>query len=55
MRELLRKPDVYVALKLLVTSGCFANQVEALAHAVWPFEFTLVEKAEGVAKEQSVD
>jgi len=55
VRELLRKPDVYDALKQLVASGHFANQVETLAHAVRTLEFALGEKAEGFVKEQSVD
>jgi len=34
VRELVRRSDIYIALRKLVTSGRFANEVEALAQAV---------------------
>jgi len=34
VRELVRRSDVYIALRKLVTSGRFANEVDALAQAV---------------------
>lgn len=34
VRELMRRTDVYVTLQELVASGRFANEADALAHAV---------------------
>jgi len=39
VRELLRRADVYAALQKIVASGSFANEVEALAHAVQILQF----------------
>jgi len=41
VRELVRRSDVYIALQKLVASGRFANEVEALAHAVRTLQFAM--------------
>jgi len=41
VRELLERPDVDAALKKLVVGGHFANEAEALIHAVRTLEFAL--------------
>jgi len=41
VRELLRQSDIYATLQQLVTSGRFANEVEALAHAVRTLQFAV--------------
>lgn len=40
-RELLRRSDIYVALQQLVANGRFANEVDALAHAVRTLQFAM--------------
>jgi len=40
-RALLQRPEIYVALQSLAASGYFANEVEALAHAVQTLQFAL--------------
>jgi len=40
-RELLRRSDIYVALQQLLANGQFANEVEALAHAVRTLQFAM--------------
>jgi len=41
VRELVRRSDIYVALQKLATIGRFANEVEALAHAVQTLQFAM--------------
>ena len=41
VRELARRSEVYVALRKLASSGRFANEVEALAHAVRSLQSTM--------------
>ncbi len=44
VRELLRQSDIYATLQKLVASGRFANEVEALAHAVRTLQFAIETK-----------
>jgi len=41
VRELVRRSDVYIALQKLATIGRFANEVEAMAHAVQTLQFAM--------------
>jgi len=43
VHELLQRPDIDATLQKFVASGRFANEAEALVHAVRTLEFTLGE------------
>jgi hypothetical protein len=46
VRELLRQSDIYATLQKIVASGRFANEVDALAHAVRTLHFAIEAKQE---------
>jgi translation elongation factor EF-1beta len=43
-RELLQRSDVYFALRKLVVNGHFANEIEALSHAIRTLQFAISAK-----------
>ncbi len=46
VRDLMRRSDVFVALQELVASGRFANQADALAHAVRSLRYATLAQPE---------